>query len=469
MKSWLSTLLAVFCCCSAGAQALSGLNGIDNPVVSLRENPAFAFIEDRGQINFFTATGSVGGNSILFKSSALGFLTNGKISPQNGYTKNTNGDQKMFYGNVELMGPGAIIRIRRRYYFGVSTGLRYLVNSDNLDSKVFNLLGAKPAGTVAANDTFKINNYSSTAQVFSELNLTYAGFLHETEDYKLVAAVTVKVLDGISAAGLGIPTASFNTENNDGMAHNVNGTANIAFTPYSNKWLVTNDPFNALRMPTNNLGVGADLGLAYYMNPNDAMTIKHGYMARLAVSVTDIGSISYSSSSTTAGYDIANKTINYRGLDNNTGVTFGDRIFNNYLVDTVATAKGNMKRFRVGLPTALHFNGDFKIKGSLFLNANVLVNLRTPSANTFSNHYISTVSVTPRYNFGKFGVSLPLSMNIEKQFYVGAVIYAGPVFVGSGAMYPMFFSNSYNNANLYFGLSLRLKPRRQTYKEMMMM
>ena len=465
-------LLSLFCACmcfNSIGQSFLGLYGTDNSVTQIRDNPAFAVHEDRAQINIFGIGGEIGGNSILFKRRALGFLDSGKAGMGTDYFRSYDNGDKRFWGNVEINGPGASVLIRKRYFFAITTGLRYLLNSDHLDAGVFNLLGANAVRDTNTTDSFNVKNYSITSQVFAELNLSYAGFLYESEDYKLIGGITLKLLDGIGAAGMGISQASFKTYNNDGIAYNVNGNANVAFSPYANSWAITNDPLHAITRPTSNIGAGLDLGLVYYMNPNETMQKKKGYLVRFAASITDIGSISYTSSSTTGSYTINNKNIDFRGLQNNADITFGNRIFNNYLVDTTAVPTGSAKKFKVKLPTALHLNADMKINEHFFVNANLLGNLRAPSADYYSNHYISTLSITPRYMYKIYGIAMPFSFNEYKQGYLGAILFIGPAYIGSGSLLQMAASNSINNANLYLGGTLRIKPKKPKMKDIMMM
>lgn len=464
--------LSLVCVCmylNGAAQAFPGLYGNENSVTQIRDNPGFAVHEDRAQINFLTVGGEIGGNSVMFRKSIYKSFTTGQATMDQDYYRSYDHHSKTLWANMEVIGPGASFLVKKRYFFAVTTGMRYLMNSDNLDNSVYRLLGVNPYVDSNLRDSLRVNNFAITSQVFSELNLTYAGFLYQSEDYTLVAGATVKILNGIGMAGLGISNASFNTYNNNGIAYNATGNVNVAFSPYANKWAISTNPFAALRSPANNMGVGADVGMVYYMRRNETLFRKKGYMARLAASITDIGSISYTASSTSGKYDINNKNIDYRNLQNNNDVTFGTRIFNNYLVDTTARPTSNPKKVKFGLPTALHLNGDFKIEERFWVNANVLINLRKVDADNLSNHYISTITVTPRYTVGRFAVSLPFSFNVQKQGYLGVILYGGPVYIGSGSLLQMTASNSITNLNVFVGGSLRIKPKKQTERDAMMM
>ena len=467
-------LLSLICICgyfSSPAQAFLGLYAPDNSVTQIRENPAFALHDDRAQLNFGGIAFEVGGNSLLFKKHVFNFLTEGKASMDKDYFRNHN-DQpnKMFWAHMEVIGPGAAVRVKKRYYFALTTGMRYLLNSDHLDDRVFNLMGVNPRMDSNMHDSFTIKNYSLTSQVFSEINLSYAGYFYNTEEYKLVGGVTLKLLNGISAAGMGIPDATFKTYNHDGNAYSAAGIVNVAFTPNAQKWAISNNPLiRSMGAATNNMGIGADIGVVYYMNPSESFQVKKGYVNRFSLSVTDIGSINYTASSTSGSYLLKDSALNYRKIQNNEQVSYGNRIFNDYLIDSNASPRSSTKKMKVGLPTALRLNADFRVDPRIFVNVNVLVNLRQPSADVYNSHYTTTFTVTPRYVIQNFGVSLPFSFNVLKQGYMGVIVFYGPVYIGSGSLWQLATSNSINNLNLFLGAHLRIKPKKQKEKDMMML
>lgn len=470
MRSLLLSLLFSSACIGASAQAFPGLSGNDRNVLQVRFNPAFTVNEDRAQINFLSLGSEVGGNSVLFKKSIFGFIMDGDAVMDKDYSRNKN-DQpsRNFWGNIELMGPQVSFRYKKRYFFSVGWGMRYLANSDNLDRQVYNLLGNH--GTHSEDVTnYSVNNYSLTGQVFGELNLSYAGFLYQQEDYNLIGGATLKILDGFSAAGMGIKNGSFKITNDDGVARDVSGNVNVAFTPNAHKWVINNSPMRALQGAGTNLGVGADLGLVWYSNPNETMMLKKGYNSRYAISITDIGSINYEASSTSGSYYVSDSAMNYRAISNDPKTTFGSRIFNDYLTTGIATATASSKKFKVGLPTALHLDGDFKITPRFWVNGHALINLRQPSAGSYVNHYITTVTVTPRLmKKADWGIAFPFSFNAAMQGYLGAILYLGPVYIGSGSVFQPLAASTFNNISTYFGGTLRIKPKRQKLKDMMMM
>ncbi len=473
LKYFMWVLAVTVAAQSARAQTFTGNYNGDNTINIIGDNPAFAQTGDRGQVNLVSLGTNGGGNYLLFNRSAFGFLTDGLISPGTDYVKNPAAASRSMWLNMDLQGPGFSVSFKKKYAFAFTTGVRYLVNSNNLDNDVFTHLGVNTGMLRPTQDTYRINNFSFTSQVFREYDFSFATKVFETEDRHLSLGITAKLLAGAGAMGLTIPQASYTTTDNDGIAYNVNGKANFAFTPYANKYALTNSPLNALHNATNNMGLGFSAGAVYYLHINNTFSREKNYQARIALSVTDIGSISYSASSTSGSYLFNDAQIAYRNTTNNPNATFGNRVFNEYLMDTVARAQASASRFKVSLPTALHFNADINITREIFyLNANVLLNLVNPSSAKYTNYYVSTVTITPRYYISPdkdISFGMPFSYNSLKQGGLGGVAFVGPFYVGSRTLFNMFINNMYNNIDFYAGLSVRIKQKRQREKDYMMM
>jgi hypothetical protein len=373
----------------------------------------------------------------------------------------------------EMYGPGAAFYVKKKYPIAITTGIRYRANASNLDNNVFQSMGANPTPDSVRQRTYNLNNFNFTAQVFKEVNISYAKILSNTDVHSLIVGVTLKGLIGMGAAGLGVPQASYTTMENDGTAYGLTGRANIAFTPYANKFLLSNSPLNASQNSANNMGLGLNLGALYELYYYNGYNHRKVSQAKFALSVTDIGSINYSSSSTSGSYTITNQNLNYRGIQNIPGETIGNRIFNEYLLDTLARAKSNSSKFKVQLPTALRFNTDINLlEERFYLNANMIINLVKPSSSAFANYYVSTFTFTPRYVYDKLddiGFAVPFSFNNLGQGSMGGVVFAGPYFIGSSSLFNMLVSGTFNKLDFFTGFTLRLKPRRLKEKDYMMM
>jgi hypothetical protein len=468
-------LLSVFFCTQfllVNGQSFVGFYSADNTINLVPENPAFAMTKDRAEINVFGAGILAGGNMIQFKHDSYAFLTNGTLLPDRDYIKNPKADNRSMWLNFQMYGPGASFKIKKRYTVAITTGLRYLVNTDNLDNKVFNHLGVKAPADTVMNDNYNLRNYYYVAQLFREINLSYARYVYAGDGYIVVAGATLKLLQGDGAFAVGMPQMSFNSRNND-SAYNATGNINFEYTPFANRWALTNSPLNAVSNSSGNLGLGFDIGavLTINYNPNPIEPRLSSYQARIAMSVTDIGGITYTAGSVAGSYLINNRNIDLKNIQNNSQTSFGNQLFGTYLSEGILKSSGNRGSFNVGLPTAFRFNADLNIIPDRFLvNTNILLNLRSPAADNFSNHYISAVTITPRYMYKQsFGWAMPITYNVANQGSLGAVAMVGSWYVGCSSFFNTLISNSFNTLSLYTGLAVRIKPRRVKEKDMMMM
>jgi hypothetical protein len=115
-------------------------------------------------------------------------------------------------------------------------------------------------------------------------------------------------------------------------------------------------------------------------------------------------------------------------------------------------------------------DADFKITPRFFVNGHALINLRQVSAGSYANHYISTLTVTPRLmKKADWGIAFPFSFNMQMQGYLGTILYLGPVYIGSGSVFQPLAGSTFNNISMFGGGTLRIKPKRQKLKDMMMM
>ncbi|NCX95926.1 MAG: hypothetical protein EBX41_05870 [Chitinophagia bacterium] len=467
MKTRLLVALALLLVKEVRAQVFNGLAGASYAVAQLKDNPAFAIHGQHAQINFGSVGFAVGGNSVQFKPSIWGFLNDGQADIQKDYTKNTVPGSKSFYGFFELNGPYVSALVKRQYFFAFGTSLRYMVNSDNLNDNVFKLLGANARPDTNAIDSYSIKNYAITAQMVNEWRLSYATYLVHTEQKKLVAGITLKLLNGIGAAGMGITNGSFYTRKDDNIVHGATGNVRVAFTPNAHNWAIAPYPLNSYNQRTNNIGIGADIGIIYYFNPNETMQLRPGYLMRFAMSVTDIGSINYSKSSTSGTYTLNNADLDYKNIQNNSDVSFGNRIFYDFLSDTLIKTTGGIKKFKVGLPTALHLNADLKLLEQMFVNVDALVNLRSPDAHKFANHYITTLTISPRFTYRRFAAAMPFTFNRLGQGFTGLVVCAGPVYMGCNSLFQTVGTSSTAMLNFYMGGVMRLEHKNERFRALM--
>lgn len=439
-------LLCTIVPCKLFAQSFTGL--ADSGLVAAFTNPAFVCNEDDPiQVNIIGASGLVANNGYsLFTRGGSGVI---QTDPRSNMA---------VWGNIDILGPGVSFVVKKKYPFAITTRTRTLVNIDNISKNVYSLFGSDNPDTIM----YHLHNTAMVAQLVSEVSLTYANYIYASEEQSLKGGVSVKLLIGSGAVAVGIPDATFKVQAGNTIT-NVNGDLNACFTPYANQWLSTANIFSYLSNKTTNYGLGVDLGLVYEYMPNNAMQLRKGYLFRLSASITDIGGIGYMASNTSGSYHAQADTFSINSIDKSKYTTYGTTIQKN-INDSTITATATKSKFRVGLPTALHLNGDFHMTNAFYLNADALINLRSPSASKFASHYITTFCVAPRYVFGHFAVGMPFSVNTFAQGNIGCILYLGPVYIGTNSMLQFLAVNNTTNADVFAGISLKLhRKEREGY------
>ncbi len=448
IKFYLVTLLFLLPGITATAQGYIGLNLSNNVITDVFTNPAFVVNDDDFQINAIGASGYVGNNAYSLKKGGINSILNGVSNPF--FIKSANKDSKVIYGNADFLGPAVSFKVKKKYYVAVSTRLRYLLNMDNLNNDAFRLMGGQPADT---SKNYNLNNFSFNNQLFAQLGVSYGGIITSNEENVLTGGVTLNYMMGFAAAGVTVPQSGFSVDQNN-MLSNLTGRVNVAFTPYANTWLSKGAPLAKFGSVPTGSGMGLDMGVVYEYNPIEGMSRQaRGYLVRFSASITDIGSIKYTASTTTGSYSTNPNATAYEiyNVNKDPNHTYG-QVINQLMTDSAVLQKSKSDKFKMFLPTALHLGMDLKLGKMFYLNAASLINLRSPVTNAYGDHYVTSFTLAPRYESKYFSFGLPFTANSYKIANLGAVLYLGPFYIGSASIFSPVIGNNLNNFDIYAGV-----------------
>ena len=209
-------------------------------------------------------------------------------------------------------------------------------------------------------------------------------------------------------------------------------------------------------------GAGIDLGAEFLLKTEAVSDLfddddYFDYRWKIGVSLLDLGANQYkygrySRNTVGVAAGVTNATINRKFDSTITNV----RKFTDTL-STVVQQMGNLNgKFRVLLPTRLVVNADYFIQGNFYVNMEATINLSgVLGRKYFYVRDMNLLSVTPRWETRKWGVYLPLSLNTQKQFWVGAAVKAGPVLFGLHNLGFIFSKKSIPNGGAYLAITLR--------------
>ena len=126
--------------------------------------------------------------------------------------------------------------------------------------------------------------------------------------------------------------------------------------------------------------------------------------------------------------------------------------------DSIQTAVGQFStsvgKFRMYHPTRMVFNVDKKISDLVYINAELsmpAVLLASPA--DLNTRDMNFITITPRRESQKYGLYLPLSINQDGSFWIGAAVKAGPVLFGFHRV-PIGTKTSYQNGGAYLAYTI---------------
>ncbi len=450
-------VFVVFCPLSkVGAQSFSGVTLSKNVITDAFTNPAYVVNEDDMQVNLFGASGYAGSNAYELQKQGISSLLNGVSNPY--FIKSTNHGNKAIWGNADILGPAASFKIKKKYYLGVFTRLRYIMNIDNLNDDAFRLMGGQPADT---SKLYNLNKFSFANQLFAQVGVAYGGIIAQNEENLFTGGITANYMVGYAAAGVTVPQASFKVDKQN-ILYDMQGNVNVAFTPYANKWLSKGSPLSNFANTQTGRGFGIDMGVVYEYRQLVGMETKSDYLVRFAGSITDIGGISYVASTTTGSYTGREGAYGIYSVNKDATKTYGQAI-NQLQTDSAITQTGKASRFKVTLPTAMHLSMDLKLGTHFYLNANALINLRSASTDKYVTHYITSGGLGLRYETKYFALAIPFAVNAERAGNMGLIAYVGPFYIGSTSLVTPVLGNTVNNFDVFTGVHFVLNKRKRDY------
>jgi hypothetical protein len=201
------------------------------------------------------------------------------------------------------------------------------------------------------------------------------------------------------------------------------------------------------------------MGVAYEYAPIEGMQQHHHYLLRLSASITDIGSVSYHSSTTTGSYTVRDTSLLISSVSKDPTKTYSQSI-NRLIVDSIVTQNSHPNKFKMHLPTAMRLGMDVELEPKVYLNVAALINLRPASTSDYGNHYATSFTMAFRYEMKNFTFGFPFSVNVYKQAGLGAVIYAGPFYIGSTSLLSSVMNSNIQSVDVYTGLRFVINKRK---------
>jgi outer membrane protein OmpA-like peptidoglycan-associated protein len=446
-------LVGIIVCLAAFPQSFVGY-GYDNysGVNGVLLNPGtLADGKYKVNVNIFSVSALAGNNAFEIDRSRLLGLHFSNMAEGNGYYKSSNTDYKYLYTNADLLGPSATISLDSRDAIGIITRMRVIGNEYNLSNPLFQLIGN--ANSDFYNTDIINRSLQTKVNAFAEAGLSYGRVVSRKAHSELKLGITAKYIAGLGYASLSSGQMLVNIDPSNTI-NKLNADLTTLYSPNLDN--LGNGGFsNAFNKKSGN-GWGLDLGMIYEWKPDAT-----DYRLRLGFSITDLGSIKYANSPNGQTYSMNVDGHNTSELSKQSGETFNQYLTRLQTEGLILAQGKSASSVNVKLPTALHFNADYRVYKHLFINGDILVNM-IATTNLLTPNYVTTFTVTPRLEKKWVSVYSPVSYNAQNQLAWGAGVRFGPLFVGSGTVLSSLLKSRIQTADVHVGLTIPIFQSRHS-------
>lgn len=339
-----------------------------------------------------------------------------------------------FFGNVDVVGPSFMFNLSKKSSIGFISRARAFYQINGINGTLFESL----ANDFDDNENFQFDSSNLTTNVhaWAEFGLTYGRVLFSSQKHLLTGGVTFKYLLGVGSGFASTPNFSGEYFADREVVES-QGTITYGNTPNFD-----GDDINFENLST---GYGFDVGFVYEYHPkrldDNIRYYQDPYRLKLAVSVTDIGSIDYENTEFTT-YDLNTTVSTNQNTDD-----IQDFLDANF-PSTTETGTASIQ-----LPTALHLLLDYRIAGKLLVSAQANLAMSN-DADQLSGRIINTIVLAPRLETKWFSLYAPISFREYDEVAYGAGLRLGPLSIGSGSILSNILTDESRTTDVFVGLKI---------------
>lgn len=234
------------------------------------------------------------------------------------------------------------------------------------------------------------------------------------------------------------------------------GTVEYNYSQNYDEW---NPNFNATRNLTEFLGMspislGMSVGLEYFIFKPSAQYFADEtktYNWKIGISLMDLGKSKFKTGQYTGRFFNNSKTpINDSLVEQSIPDPFNAPALRDSLANLFDTLVALPTQFNVSRPTRLVVNVDKNLGNDFYLNAQLNINFFSTAQSTkLRSRELNFFTLTPRWETQHFGFYLPVQINVQKQFWVGAAAKLGPLVIGTHNLGFLLKKDPYLNGGFY--------------------
>lgn len=346
-------------------------------------------------------------------------------------------------GQFRIAGPGITFRINDQWTVGLQSAVRGLGSGYAIPGVLnfFNL------DRTPRFQDLPVTPLEATGMAWGEAGIPISKRFGAEGNLVTVLGITPKILKGMEAA-YGQSETPFRLQKRGVDTLSFNGSEWEYGLTLSNVWESNTINYDAPRY--NGRGAGLDLGLAWAM-PDENGTDDQDYLWKAGISLMDIGVVQFNNNAVvhrlSTDTTVLLSTDKLTNVNSITGVS--DVFSNAFYDDPKASLTANA--FTVGLPTALSFQADYKIRNYLYISG--LWVQRMPLYRV-SLKRANTLAVVPRFEHRWASVSLPVVVNDWHSVRIGLAARLAFLTIGSDNLASLIHKNKFTGTDFYMGFKI---------------
>lgn len=368
------------------------------------------------------------------------------------------GDPLNMRADVEILGPSFAFKLDK-WGFGISSAAKIRANIVDVDVALGRALTGDEADEVAIATSIIEAGYNQkvSATSWGEIGLSAAREIYESEEHKLSAGVTLKLLFPGSYVNMGAGNFSGRvTTEIDGDARLDDARANLNFAYSGSLGEDFGDSGNYSKFFAGGLnGFATDIGINYrWKDVADSTGV--GYRLNAGLAVRNLGSMKFKDDNNeSTDYELL--VPDFDGQDGLDLTQFED-VENIEEIEDILLESGYVsidqsnKDFKVKLPAVFSAYADVRLLSRLYFTGFVQQKINEDG----DNNQIATqniVTFIPRYSSRGFEAYVPLSHSEIAGFTAGFGFRVGGFFLGSGSILSAALGET-NQADLYLGMRI---------------
>ncbi len=330
-------------------------------------------------------------------------------------------------------------RKKHKDAFAFTCKSRTYVNVDGLDPAL-----AQMAITGGTDSTYFFQDLTGTrisvqAMLWNEYGITYGKTAMETKNERLNIAGRVKLLQGLYSMYAYIKDVDYKFYEKDSILVltsqvNYGHSSNLEFNPNAIKFGFGGRP-----------SLGLDLGATYEFHAltdvrsrmsseSKASPLQRDYKYKIGFSLQDLGWIKFLKPEHARNFAMnIDQTLDFGSLQGSGETPLAD-------IDDTLNKKYPMDasddKYRMNLPTLASLQGDYYVGKNIYINSTINYAFQFKN-NSNKIHEISTISLTPRWDWKWLGFYMPISYNKYSHMRLGASARIGPLIVGMADVLPI--------------------------------